>query len=396
VNKNNPLAIGEIKSFFPFHRICLVKTLLLLVNCILVSNSCNLNKAKKKGSIVLGKVTKPENVYKRFIRFFNMKGIEGFTIGVLQLVLHLIDSHLGEQHHYCFAIDRTNWQLGRVNINILFIGYVLENGCFIPLYFSLLNKKGNSSQLERISLFKELDWFFKQFTHINIVVVGDREFIGIDWFCYLSNCHFDFVLRTRRKDYLKIIAKEYGWSVKKLEIKIRRSIRKRGYFVLPVTINGKTFYYHVSEKKASDNLERTDPYIRFMSTSIDTLWVKQQYEKRWKIEVFFEDCKLKGFDMESINFKEPGKIRLMVAICSLCYILCIMEGEIQYRKKEPSLKIDKKTNKVYKRVSYFTKGYEMIEQIIINIGQLANYITQKLKSQIPINNEIIQKRMYLF
>lgn len=396
MNKDNQLAIGEIKSFFSYHRICLVKTLLLLVNCILISNSCNLNKVKKKGSIILGKFIKPENIYKRFIRFFKMKGIEGFTIGVLQLVLHLVDSHLDKQGHYCFAIDRTNWQLGRININILFVGYVLDNGCFIPLYFSLLNKKGNSSQLERIDLFKELDWFFSQFTNIDIVVVGDREFIGIDWFCYLSECNFDFVLRTRRKDYLKLIAKQYGWSVKKLEIKIKRSIRKRGYFVIPVTIKDKTFYYHVSEKKASDKLEREDPYIRFMSTSVDHQWVKQQYENRWKIEVFFEDCKLKGFDMESINFKNPGKIRLMVAICSLCYILCLMEGDIQYQKRAPNLKTDQKTNKIYKRVSFFTKGYEMIEQILINVSELANYITQKLKSQIPINKELIQQRMYLF
>lgn len=396
MNKNNPLAIGEIKNFFSYHRICLVKTLLLLVNCILLSNSCNLNKAKKKGSIVLGKFIKPKNVYKRFIRFFKMKGIEGFTMGVLQLVLHLVDSRLGKQDHYCFAIDRTNWQLGRLNINILFVGYVLDNGCFIPLYFSLLNKKGNSSQLERIDLFKELDWFFSQFTNIEIVVVGDREFIGIDWFYYLSKCNLDFVLRTRRKDYLKMIAQQYGWSVKKLEIKIKRSIRKRGYFVLPVTIKDKTFYYHVSEKHLGDNLEREDPYIRFMSTSVDPVWVKKQYAKRWKIEVFFEDCKLKGFDMESINFTQTGKIRLMVAICSLCYVLCLIEGDIQYRKKEPVLKIDKKTNKVYKRVSFFTKGYEMIEQIVINIQELANYITQKINSQIPINKDIIQKRMYLF
>jgi hypothetical protein len=41
-------------------------------------------------------------------------------------------------------MDRTNWQLGSININILMIGLVLENGRFIPIYFELLDKKGTA------------------------------------------------------------------------------------------------------------------------------------------------------------------------------------------------------------------------------------------------------------
>ncbi len=56
------LEVDKIKKYFPFHRICLVKTLVILVNCILLSNSCNLNKAKKKGSQTLGKVINIESL----------------------------------------------------------------------------------------------------------------------------------------------------------------------------------------------------------------------------------------------------------------------------------------------------------------------------------------------
>ena len=78
-------------------------------------------------------------------------------------------------------------------------------------------------------------------------------------------------------------------------------------------------------------------YLRFMRTSIDHQWGIEQYDRRWKIEVFFEDCKTKGFNLEAINFTKMEKIRLMVAICSLCYILCLIEGMIQFESK-PSKK----------------------------------------------------------
>lgn len=60
------------------------------------------------------------------------------------------------------AIDRTNWQIGKqnkVNINVLALDLVLPNGCFVPIVWEQLEKKGNSNQEERkelIALFLEL------------------------------------------------------------------------------------------------------------------------------------------------------------------------------------------------------------------------------------------------
>ncbi|MEN0050272.1 MAG: IS4 family transposase [Bacteroidota bacterium] len=389
------LTQDKIKRYFPFHRICLVKILMLLVNCIIQSNSCNLNKVKKKGSIVLGKMVEPDSIYKRFIRFFKMKGIAGFTVGVLQMVLHLADAYVGDQTHYCLAIDRTNWKLGQININILMIGFVLGNGRFIPVYFSLLDKRGNSSQGERIALLDKMDWFFECFKGKPIVVVGDREFIGLEWFAYLFKRDFDFVLRLRKKDYLDLICEQYGWTKERLEKKIATSIRKKGYFVVPLKIDENIYYYHVRAKRDEEHdIGDKDKYIRFMSTSIDHQWVIEQYDRRWKIEVFFEDCKTKGFDLEAINFTNVEKIRLMVAICSLCYILCLIEGMIQFELKAPKKKLDHDSGKEYDRVSLFTKGLETIEQIAINVLKLTRYIKRKLKSKIPVNQYLILQHLY--
>ena len=391
------LTKDKIKSYFPKHRICLVKVLMLLVNCIIQSNSCNLNKAKKKGSVVLGKRVQENNIYKRFIRFFKMKGIGGFTIGLLQMVLHLVDGYVGNQNHYCLAIDRTNWKLGKRNINILMIGFVLGNGRFIPVYFSLLNKRGNSSQAERIELLEEMEWFFECFQGKPIVVVGDREFIGIEWFSYLFNRHFDFVLRIRKQDYVDLLCQQFNITKEQMEKRIKKSIRKRGHFVHPIQMEDNTYYYHVRlKRKKEHDLGDQDKYVRFMSTSLDHQWVIEQYDRRWKIEVFFEDCKQKGFDLEAINFKDIAKIRLMVAICSLCYVICLIEGMIQFKIKAPSKKLDKRSDKSYDRVSIFTKGLETIEQIAFNVLKLTRYITRKLNSTIPVNQQLILNNFYLF
>ncbi|MEM8527719.1 MAG: IS4 family transposase [Bacteroidota bacterium] len=345
----------------------------------------------------MGKRVQEHNLYKRFIRFFKMKGIAGFTIGVLQMVLHLVDGYVGSQSHYCLAIDRTNWKLGQLNINILMIGFVLGNGRFIPVYFSLLSKRGNSSQDERIALLEAMAWFFECFKGKPIVVVGDREFIGIEWFSYLFKRNFDFVLRIRKQDYVELLCQQFNIPKEHIEKRIEKSIRKRAYFVRPIQIKGNTYYYHVRLKRREEHdLGDQDKYVRFMSTSLDHHWVIEQYERRWKIEVFFEDCKQKGFDLEAINFKDMAKVRLMVAICSLCYVICLIEGMVQFTIKAPNKKLDKRSNKCYDRVSIFTKGLETLEQIALNVLKLTRYIRRKLNSNIPINQQLILNNFYHF
>jgi hypothetical protein len=66
------LKVDKTKKYFPNHRVCLVKTLLLLVGSILSANSYNLNKGKKKGSQIAGELINIESLYTPFIRFFKM------------------------------------------------------------------------------------------------------------------------------------------------------------------------------------------------------------------------------------------------------------------------------------------------------------------------------------
>ena len=68
-------------------------------------------------------------------------------------------------------MDRTNWKFGKVNINYLVLG-VAYKGMAIPLFWYLLDKKGNSNHKERSKVIQD---FIEVFGLEKIeVLVADR------------------------------------------------------------------------------------------------------------------------------------------------------------------------------------------------------------------------------
>ena len=170
--------VDKIKAFFPKHRICVVKTLLLLLNCVLQSRTVNLNKCKCKAFAATDqKEGNLSSVYTRFIRFFKIKHADSFCLGVMLLIIHM----LAPRGTAYLVIDRTNWEIGKTKINVLCIGFLLPNGVFIPVMWETLPKKGNSSEKERIALLKRFQEARPPGKAYQFIVLGDREFIGLEW-----------------------------------------------------------------------------------------------------------------------------------------------------------------------------------------------------------------------
>jgi hypothetical protein len=73
---------------------------------------------------------------------------------------------------------------------------VVYKGIAIPVYWLLLNKKGNSNTKERIALLKR---FIKRFGKTRIIrLLADREFIGKDWFTWLNLAGIDRTIRIKK------------------------------------------------------------------------------------------------------------------------------------------------------------------------------------------------------
>ena len=179
--------IDEIKKFFPGVRKDVLKVFLLLVQCILRCRTVCLYKCRAEAGAVLNrKDLKLDSVYKQFIRFFRMKWVDGFCAGIAWLIISLTGLH----SQAFLVMDRTNWKIGSLDINVLFIGLLLPNGAFIPIVWKSLGKRGNSNTKEREALIKRFLNVWQPFSSLRVTVLADREFIGVDWFGYLSQIFF--------------------------------------------------------------------------------------------------------------------------------------------------------------------------------------------------------------
>lgn len=79
---------------------------------------------------------------------------------------------------YTIAIDRTEWQLGKAWVNVLMLS-VASKGVSIPLFWTVLDEKGCSDNVERREI---LEKFIAEFGVETIrFVTADREFASQEW-----------------------------------------------------------------------------------------------------------------------------------------------------------------------------------------------------------------------
>ena len=123
-----------------------------------------------------GKAQK-DSKYKRIQRFFRHFDIDFRQISILLSQLVPI-----KHEAWVLSMDRTNWKLGKLNINILFLG-IAYTGIAFPLMWVTFSKRGNSNTKERKDI---IDKFISYFGVSKIkCLTADREFIGQEWFSYL-------------------------------------------------------------------------------------------------------------------------------------------------------------------------------------------------------------------
>lgn len=133
-----------------------------------------------------------------------------------QAVAILLVSLLPKDKKLRLCIDRTEWDFGTCQVNILMIlvGY---SDLQIPLYWELLdNKSGNSNAKDRIDL---LTWCLRIIGKDRIgLIIGDREFVGYSWFKYLKDNDLNFVMRVP-KHHLIITLEGNQYAVSDLDFR---------------------------------------------------------------------------------------------------------------------------------------------------------------------------------
>lgn len=239
------------------------------------------------------------------------------------------------------SIDRTEWDFGVYQCNILMI--VAKNGSVgIPLYWSLLdNKSGNSHCKDRIDLLSKL---IKVIGEKRIgVIVGDREFIGIEWVKYLKMNDINFCMRVP-KSHLVTLKNGDCYSIETL-----LHTQTERYFQ-DCRVDG--VWCNMMIKRLLDN------DFLFLIGNLPAKQLGGFYRRRWCIEVLFQTFKGRGFDLESTHLKCSKKLSKLLVFVSIAVAICVKVGEYHHKKVQ-KIKIKKNGRQAN---SFFRKGSDILRR----------------------------------
>ena len=140
--------LNKIKEYFTGFSLPTIKNLLLMVGAIINSRTTNLNVIKDYVATFILNKAEPSSNYVKLVRFFKHPRIEE----LIQQILGLCQDIFPVGRIRWIAIDRTNWQYGKKNINLLVLSCIY-NHVSVPIIWKQLNKRGNSNYKDRKQLF---------------------------------------------------------------------------------------------------------------------------------------------------------------------------------------------------------------------------------------------------
>ena len=292
---------NELKRFLPWHQAridCLAQLMLAMISV----RTVNLTQL----ALAFESTVQSESVYQRVKRFFRHHVFE--TEQVALLVTRWLD--LGDRWLLC--LDRTNWQLGQKPINLLILS-VAYHGVAIPLMWTSLDKKGNSSTAERIAL---LERFLKHFAVEQIdCLTADREFRGYDWLAYLIKRGIRFRLRipnntqthNRQRNARMPVTRLFAIQVGETMILNR-----------PRQLWGQALYLVATRSAAGE-------YV-IVITAHAPAQALADYRRRWEIECLFSAMKRRGFNLEDTHMIEAERLCRLIAVLTLAMCWCYKVG----------------------------------------------------------------------
>jgi hypothetical protein len=298
---------------------CFIKALIIVRTVTMSTLSSGLNP-----------VVYPESNEKRLKRFFSEIKLDKPSYGKLILKL------LVQTKSYVLSLDRTNWKVGSININILMLG-ICYKGIALPLAWKLLDKRGNSSTRERLDL---LDQVLAYLPASAIeAIVADREFMGKTWFKGLKQRNLCFVMRLRNNTLI-------GSKARNISAAKRYAYLEKGEtYICPkrVCIYGLRLNLAVTKAKDGELL------VLACNQKPERAFVR--YAQRWNIECLFSALKKRGFNFEDTRLTQESRLDNLIILLSLAFTWAHLLGEWVYMQRPLKLK-----KHGYLPISFFKRG----------------------------------------
>ena len=335
---------------------CFVKMLLALISVRTINMAelaCGFRSKARKSSR-----------YRRLQRFVKEIKVD-FSL-IAAFVVKLFDL---EQQQLYLTMDRTNWEFGKFKINILVLG-IAYKGIALPLYWKLLDKKGNSDTKERIEIVTK---FVDQFGKANIAgILADREFIGDKWFGFLIEEQLPFYIRiknniiTTNARGLEVDIDGLFYGVKVHEVMVLQGKRK---------VFGRELYLAGTRDKNGELL--------IIATNCDPKNAVQIYAKRWDIETLFGCLKTRGFNFEDTHLNNLERINNIMVLLAISFCWCYRIGEWQHKVEPIRLK-----KHGYRAISLFRYGLDFIRELLLNFKYICKSFRTCIQILLPLGRNI--------
>ncbi len=246
---------------------------------------------------------KTESSYKRIQRF-----LRGFDLDYAALA-RLMVALIGAQGPWTLALDRTNWKLGKTEINILMLCLV-PRGVGFPLLWTVLGKAGNSNSKERIEL---LERFVALFGKEKIACLcADREFASLELLSWLGAQPISYRLRLKGNT---LVANRRGQRVR------ADGLFRRCPYQQEQALSGLRACLGQRVYVTGTRLE--GDYLIVIS---DVAAPLSQYALRWGIETLFGCLKSRGFCLEATHVTAQERLSKLLAVLSLAFCWAFAAG----------------------------------------------------------------------
>jgi hypothetical protein len=288
----------------------------------------------------------PESSYKRIQRF-----LRGFELPYAAVALALV-RQAGVPPPFVLTLDRTEWQLGSVWLNVMVIG-VAYKGVALPVLWQVLEKKGCASTGEKLEV---VERFVRLFGAASIeFLAADREFADRGPFHYLRVAGIDFRIRVKRN---ALVANGRGQVVQ--AFRLFRSQRIGVGLALPTLRKCWGMELHLSGLRL-----RSGDYVIVAAPRIAPEALSD-YGRRWEIETLFGCLKSRGFRLEETHVTDPERLEKLMALLALTFCWAVVVGEWLTRHKP--LRVKKHG---WRWKSLFRHGLDYLRRILCDLESRA-------------------------
>ncbi len=288
-----------------------LNTLAAMISGIVGSRSTNLPAiASKVPGGPKGPNTKSESRVKRFERWLRNKAVENETYFLPfaeALLLSLCAAPL------VLVIDGSI--VGRGCMTLM-VSVIYKQRALPVAWIVAKRRKGHFPEKIHIDLMREVQRLVPD--GARVVLLGDGEFDGVDLQALVTQCEWEYTLRTSKTTTLTWEGQEFCFG------DVANHLAPGDVFDVP----GALFTQRKYGPVLAITWWRKDckESIHLVSNMVSAEEACSFYRKRFKIETFFSDQKSRGFHIHKSHLSNPKRLsRLLIAAC-LAYLWIVYLG----------------------------------------------------------------------